>query len=457
MESIDREKLIAVMLFVATSLILPVLATVTREEPGKTAAGPHLVRSALLELKLDAMLQQYGPAVEDKAETGEETGMVFSTEYWLAFSATMEKQERVDLLRQLAVACELFGRAEDARHIQLKGRLEIAADQPFAYVLEKERVRNSRIERDQEQSPLPATMLRMVEQHHSLDAPETASPEETLRRELEPFAAGAATVVALFALFFIAGLVLLGLAPRLARRFPVPSWAFGVNRFRTLPLQTYGLFLTWFAVSTLLGMAGVMLLHGELSNSAIVFTVYVASALAGFWLVRTKAMTDAQSPLVTVDMDRLHLRTILFGVGGYVAAVPVVAILAWLSAVLLGGGAEGAVNPAVPLLMDADGDVDRWLVIFSVVVMAPLFEEFLFRGFLFQQFRRWLGVAHGIALCGLVFAAVHQSVELFLPLFGLGVILALVYHYSQSLWASIITHGLWNLATVVAIVFLYGD
>lgn len=450
MELPEREKLTAVALFVVTSLALPVIFGMGPQQsnPGDNA---YVLRSALLELKLDAALRHYSP------EPDVETQAVFDREYWLTFAATMEDNEQRSFLQQLAVACVAFGREEDARFIQTKSKLQVKPEDPFSYVLDGEKASAERIEKDGQATPLPASITQLILRKASADSGEgTAGAAQLLTEQIEPFAAGLAVVVTVFALFFVTGLVLLGLAPRIIRRFPVPVWAYGVNRFKTSPVQTYAIFLGWFAMATLLGMAGVMVLGQELSRSGVIFTVYVATALAGFWLVKTKAMTDMDRPLVTVDLNRIQLRTVLFGVGGYVVAVPVVAALAWVSAALLGGGSEG-INPAVPLLVGAETTTDRWLIIISVVVMAPLFEEFFFRGFLFQQFRGLVGVAHGIALAALVFAAVHQSIEMFLPLFGLGVILALVYHYSQSLWASVITHSLWNLATVIAILFLYGD
>ena len=96
------------------------------------------------------------------------------------------------------------------------------------------------------------------------------------------------------------------------------------------------------------------------------------------------------------------------------------------------------------------------MIILNVAVMAPVFEEFFFRGFLFQQFKRHFGLANAIALSALVFSAVHMSIEAFLPLFGLGVIMAVVYHRTQCLWSSIITHALWNLGTVVAVTVMFG-
>ena len=100
--------------------------------------------------------------------------------------------------------------------------------------------------------------------------------------------------------------------------------------------------------------------------------------------------------------------------------------------------------------------LDRLALGGILVVLAPLFEEFFFRGFLFRQFQRYFGLANGVLLSALVFASVHLSIESFFPLFGLGVVLAIVYHYTQSLWAAVITHAAWNLGTVIAVATVFG-
>jgi len=210
-------------------------------------------------------------------------------------------------------------------------------------------------------------------------------------------------------------------------------------------------------MSTALSMVAVPLLSKNLSKAAVILAAYILTAAAGYLIIRYRGEVRSSSVMRSVDADARSLngRSIYVGVMGYLAAVPVVFLLSLISAVLLGGGEEG-INPAIPVLVGTETEFDRLLIVFNVVLLAPLFEEFLFRGFLFQQFRRFYGPTHGIALSALVFAAVHMSIESFLPLFGLGILLGLVYHHTQSLWASMVTHALWNLGTVAAVTTLFG-
>jgi membrane protease YdiL (CAAX protease family) len=80
-------------------------------------------------------------------------------------------------------------------------------------------------------------------------------------------------------------------------------------------------------------------------------------------------------------------------------------------------------------------------------VIAPLCEEFLFRGFIFSALRNWRGPWPAAAITGLLFGLVHglsaPAVDL-LPLAFLGVVLCVVYKETGSLYPCIALHLLNN-------------
>jgi membrane protease YdiL (CAAX protease family) len=84
------------------------------------------------------------------------------------------------------------------------------------------------------------------------------------------------------------------------------------------------------------------------------------------------------------------------------------------------------------------------------MVIAPLFEETFFRGFLFPGFARSWGLLLGAIASAAVFAFSHQQLDIFVPLFALGLALAWVYHVSRSIWGSIALHSIWNGLAVIA-------
>lgn len=86
-----------------------------------------------------------------------------------------------------------------------------------------------------------------------------------------------------------------------------------------------------------------------------------------------------------------------------------------------------------------------------VCLIAPLSEETVFRGFIYGWLRRRLPVIPAVVVSAAVFSAAHLVLVLALPLFAVGVILALLYEYSDSLVPGAIVHGLFNLVGILAI------
>ena len=86
-------------------------------------------------------------------------------------------------------------------------------------------------------------------------------------------------------------------------------------------------------------------------------------------------------------------------------------------------------------------------------MLAPVAEEFVFRGVLFPFVRQlgrpklaWLGVS-------LLFALVHANVAAFLPLFVLALALTWLYEKTDNLLAPIAAHSLFNAANLVILSF----
>lgn len=80
-------------------------------------------------------------------------------------------------------------------------------------------------------------------------------------------------------------------------------------------------------------------------------------------------------------------------------------------------------------------------------VVAPICEEFLFRGYIFTALRNWRGTMPAALITGLLFGGVHAgsapALDL-VPLAALGFGLCLLYRYSGSLYPCMIAHSLNN-------------
>lgn len=109
----------------------------------------------------------------------------------------------------------------------------------------------------------------------------------------------------------------------------------------------------------------------------------------------------------------------------------------------------------VALLLAADNPL--WLRIYLIVLavlLAPIFEECVFRGILFPLLARRWGIGAGVFISSLVFASIHAHLPSLIPLGVVAVGFSMGYLYSGSLWVPITMHALFNgvnLAMLLAI------
>lgn len=95
------------------------------------------------------------------------------------------------------------------------------------------------------------------------------------------------------------------------------------------------------------------------------------------------------------------------------------------------------------------------IVLFALFacVVAPFCEEAIFRVFYFNFGLRFGGFWTGAVLSGVLFGLAHGDLYAALPLALGGMILCYVYYRSRNAFASMISHGLFNLVSILALVF----
>jgi membrane protease YdiL (CAAX protease family) len=95
----------------------------------------------------------------------------------------------------------------------------------------------------------------------------------------------------------------------------------------------------------------------------------------------------------------------------------------------------------------------RIMIIVLAVGVAPAAEEFVFRFFLYGVLRRYFGIAVALLINSLLFAAVHQHLPSFAPLFVLGGCFTLAYEWSGSILVSMAMHALFNSVNLILLAF----
>ncbi|WP_184414456.1 CPBP family intramembrane glutamic endopeptidase [Xanthomonas translucens] len=134
------------------------------------------------------------------------------------------------------------------------------------------------------------------------------------------------------------------------------------------------------------------------------------------------------------------------------------------SSVLSNLGAQLGVKPVptnLPLMREAMTQMPLFLIVFAVLI-APAYEELLFRRVLFGRLWDAGWPRLGMALSGAAFALVHElpgttgngvaeTLQLWLVYGSMGAAFAWLYKRTGTLWAPIAAHGLNNAVAVAAL------
>jgi len=84
-------------------------------------------------------------------------------------------------------------------------------------------------------------------------------------------------------------------------------------------------------------------------------------------------------------------------------------------------------------------------------IIVPIAEEIFFRGFVFAGLHQHLGLRRALLLNGILFALVHILPTSWPPIFVLGVLFALLYEQTGSIWPAVIAHGAINSFSFLAL------
>ena len=115
-------------------------------------------------------------------------------------------------------------------------------------------------------------------------------------------------------------------------------------------------------------------------------------------------------------------------------------------------------EPLLSLLPEVPNAYGRgaWAIV-MVVVMAPLFEEVIFRGVLLESTRAKYGVMAAWLVSSAIFGIVHVHPTVAVNAFAIGLVLGFVYMRTDSLWSVIILHAVNNGIAYLALVTGHGN
>ena len=138
-----------------------------------------------------------------------------------------------------------------------------------------------------------------------------------------------------------------------------------------------------------------------------------------------------------------------WGVVALLAAMPLLLFYTLLYHLLLAAlGHQPSLQDVAFAISDETHLAVRTYFFLLAVVVAPVFEEILFRGILLPLLARRFGVYAAITAVSILFAMIHGHVPSLVTLFLLSVALSLGYLFTRSLATSMVMHAVFNAVTV---------
>ncbi len=202
----------------------------------------------------------------------------------------------------------------------------------------------------------------------------------------------------------------------------------------------------------LFGLFKLDLTHFSLRGKAIyVLVSYLAMSAGGLLVLYLSVKPFSPLPKDWFQF-RLKSNPIGWGLGGYLAALPLVVLVSLINQQFWNG--QGGSNPLLSLALEAQDKVVLAIFFFTASIAAPIYEEMMFRGFLLPSLTRYFPVWGAISASSLIFAVAHLNVSEILPLAVLGMVLGVVYVRSRNLLSSILLHSLWNSSTLISLFIL---
>jgi hypothetical protein len=141
--------------------------------------------------------------------------------------------------------------------------------------------------------------------------------------------------------------------------------------------------------------------------------------------------------------------TVLFGIILSLLFMPVGWIMQWESSQILEMlNVEMTEQDAIKALELAKPGFDQYYYIVFTIIVAPLAEETLFRGMLYPTIKQYgfpRAARYGTSI---LFALIHLSLPIFLPLMVLALVLVFLYEKTGNLLACIVAHATFNAVNV---------
>lgn len=182
---------------------------------------------------------------------------------------------------------------------------------------------------------------------------------------------------------------------------------------------------------------------------------YTGALVAWKWMfpsLRRSWAIDPETPPAAVPPPLPWSKTLRYSAGTLAIALPVLSLVS-LGWTFLVEQFDLPVTPqdVIAIFAQTRSPLVIAAMLLVACVLAPVYEELLFRAGLYRFCRQKLDRGVALVISGVCFGALHSNWAGFLPLAVLGMGLAIAYEATGSIRVPIIAHGLFNLNTVLVL------
>ncbi len=197
-------------------------------------------------------------------------------------------------------------------------------------------------------------------------------------------------------------------------------------------------------------------LSPEISQSLKIFFGYIFMAIPPLLIVFNQIKSIDKKFIFKKDYFQFNFKPIIKGISdgirGWLMIIPIVLLTSLIMNYFIEN--QMGSNPLLEIVLNNNNYFAFLILFITTTLLAPLFEEIIFRGVLLPILSRDFGKGIGIVFSSFIFALAHLSFSEFPPLFVLGIGLACTRLISGRLISSVVMHSLWNGLTFLNLFLL---
>lgn len=191
----------------------------------------------------------------------------------------------------------------------------------------------------------------------------------------------------------------------------------------------------------------------ELNSESLFVNILFQLIMCAVLLFYLRGLRDL-NPLELFGFRRLALGQVLARAVGFI--LPTIILISFFSYGITewmkGFWPEMQAQQSVEAFRNSTDPLAKGLLVVAAVIVAPLVEETVFRGFIYGVLKRYTDGFFAALCSSLLFAVVHLHVGSLFPLAVLALVFCLAYELTGSLAVPMVMHGVFNGTSIVMMI-----